>query len=306
VTFLQVPDSSTAARAYGDFATRFPKDPRAGRSQQLRVALLEASGDSATAERELAQLCRKPSSALATQCAARTGEREFHAGKALFERYQPLELVIPLRVNLTRKGIARISAPKRELLASMSTHFERSIATGAPEWLAASSYYMGLAQWEYGDYLKNVELPADLTGPQLSAAQAGSAQQAEQYYSAARKTWTALVEKAEQDSIANSWIARARNALAGNIDRAPVEGDTVTVQPADTSGAAAPGDSTRSDSLPGAITRPDTVVRPEPTVTPVKPDTTIKSDSTRGRIPPDTSGSARRPLSLGLRGEVRE
>jgi hypothetical protein len=209
--------------------------------------------------------------------------------------------VIPLRANLTRKGIARNSAPKRELLTSMSTHFKRSIASGAPEWLAASSYYMGLAQWEYGDYLKNVELPADLTGPQLSAAQAGSAQQAEQYYSAARKTWSALVTKAEQDSIANSWVARARNALAGNIDRAPVEGDTVVVQPADTSGAV-PSDSARSDSLPGAITRPDTTVKPEPTVKPVPP---VIPDSTRIRVPPDTSGGARRPRSPELRSEVR-
>jgi len=235
VTYMQLPDSTSAARAYGAFASRFPRDSRVGQSQQLRVALLEASGDSATAEKELARLCQRPSAALAAQCAARTGEREFHAGKALFERYQPLELVIPLRVNLTRKGIERISAPKRELLTTMSRHFERSIATGSPEWLSASSYYMGLAQWEYGDYLKNVQLPADLTGPQLSAAQAGSAQQAEQYYEAARKTWSALVEKAARDSIANSWIARARNALAGNIDRAPIEGDTVLVQPADTS-----------------------------------------------------------------------
>jgi TolA-binding protein len=302
VTYMQVPDSAGAARAYGDFAERFPRDLRVGRSQQLRVALLAASGDSATAEKELAQLCRKPSAALATQCAARTGEREFHAGKALFERYQPLKLVIPLRVNLTRKGIARISAPKRELLTTMSTHFKRSIATGAPEWLAASSYYMGLAQWEYGDYLKNVELPADLTGPQLSAAQAGSAQQAEQYYTAARNTWSTLVEKAEQDSIANSWVARARNALGGNIDRAPIEGDTVTVQPADTSGAAA-SDSARSDSISGAVARPDTTVKPEPTVKPVPP---VTPDSTRGRVPPDTSGSARRPGSPNVPSEVRE
>jgi hypothetical protein len=243
------------------------------------VALLAASGDSAAADKELARLCGKPSVALASQCAARTGEREFHAGKALFERYQPLKLVIPLRGNLTRNGIARISAPKRELLSSMSTHFRRSIATGSPEWLAASSYYMGLAQWEYGDYLKNVELPADLTGPQLSAAQAGSAQQAEQYYVAARKTWSTLIEKAEQDSIVNPWVARARNALAGNVDRAPVEGATVVAPAADSAGARTP-----SDSLPGAV---------------------VKPDSTRGRVPPDTSGATKPSRPWTERAEVR-
>ena len=278
VTYLQVPDSARAARAYGEFASRFPRDQRAGQSQQLRVALLEASGDSSAAESELARLCRKPNAALVTQCAARAGEREFRAGKALFERYQPIKLVIPLRENLTRKGIARISAPKRELLASMSAHFKRSIATGAPEWLAASSYYIGLAQWEYGDYLKNVELPADLTGPQLSAAQAGSAQQAEQYYAAARKTWTTLVEKAAADSIVSPWVDRARAALAGSIDRAPVEGAKVVVPGADSTGASAP-----RDSLPGAV---------------------VKPDSTRGRVPPDTSGAVKPPRPGGGEGEV--
>lgn len=276
VTYLQVPDSASAARAYGAFASRFPRDQRVGRSQQLRVALLEASGDSTTAESELARLCTKPSSALARQCAARTGEREFRTGKALFERYQPLKLVIPLRGNLTRAGIARISAPKRELLASMSSHFTRSIATGASEWLAASSYYMGLAQWEYGDYLKNVELPADLTGPQLSAAQAGSAQQAEQYYASARKTWSTLIEKAAKDSIVSPWVDRARAAIAGTIDRAPVEGAAVVVPFADSTDARPP-----TDSLPGAV---------------------VKPDSTRGSVPPDTSRAVKSPR---VRAEVQ-
>ncbi len=295
VTYLQVPDSASAARAYGDFARRFPNDPRAGSSQRLRVALLEASGDSATAEKELAQLCRKPSAALASQCAERAGNREFHAGKALFERYQPLQLVIPLRVNLTRRGIARISAPKRELLTSMSTHFRRAIATGSPEWLAASSYYTGLAQWEYGDYLKNVQLPADLTGPQLSAAQAGSAQQAAQYYDAARTTWQTLVTKAEQDGIANSWVARARNALDGNIDRQPVEGDTVIYQPVDSAGAALPADSLPVDTLTGGAV-PDTTTRPD--------SVRVVPDSTREGVP-DGSGGAGRPGSPARPEEVR-
>src|SRR5690606_22574763 len=97
VTYLQVPDSASAARAYGDFARRFPRDSRVGSAQQLRVAILEGSGDSATAEKELEALCRKPSSALASQCAERAGNREFHLGQAQFARYQPLRLVIPLR-----------------------------------------------------------------------------------------------------------------------------------------------------------------------------------------------------------------
>src|SRR5690606_22233404 len=103
--------------------------------------------------------------------------------------------------------------------------------------------------------------------------------------------------KAEQDSIANSWVARARNALDGNVDRNPIEGDTVVYTPVDTAGAAAPGDTVRSDSLardsiPGAAVGADSL-RATP-------------DSTRGRVPPDTSGATKRPERGDVPSEVRE
>jgi TolA-binding protein len=224
VTYLQAGDTTGAARAYGAFAARFPRDARTGEAQRMRVTLLAAAGDSSTADAELGRLCVRPPSTLVATCAARTGEQEFRAGVALFARYQPLKLVIPNRRSLTRVGVERLTAEKRRLLAAMSAHFTRSIAAGAPEWLAASSYYVGLAQWEYGNYLKNVELPADLTGAQLSAAQTGAAQQAEQYYAAARKTWQALVDKAVQEHIDNPWVDRARAALQGNVEVPPPTG----------------------------------------------------------------------------------
>lgn len=221
VTYLQAGDTAQAARAYGTFAARYPRDARVGQAQQMRVTLLQAAGDSSAANAELARLCVRPSAALKATCAERTGAQEFQRGVALFAKYQPLKLVIAKRTSLTRIGIQRLTAPKRELLTAMTAHFTKAIAAGAPEWLAASSYYVGLAQWEYGNYLKNVELPADLTGEQLSAAQTGAAQQAEQYYDAARKTWQALVDKAAQEHIANVWVDRARAAVAGNVDTAP-------------------------------------------------------------------------------------
>lgn len=221
IDYTQAADTTAAARAYGTFASRFPRDPRVGAAQQQHVAMLKAAGDSAAADAELARLCLRPSDNLKSTCAERTGQREFHAGAALYAQYKPLTLVIPSRLNLTRKGVERLSGPKRRLLAEMTDHFTRAIAAGAPDWLAASSYYVGLAQWEYGDYLKNVQLPADLTGEQLSAAQAGASQQANQYYAQARKTWQTLIDKATQDHIAGPWVDRAKAALAGQIDDAP-------------------------------------------------------------------------------------
>jgi len=142
-------------------------------------------------------------------------------GRALFPRYQALKLVIPLRVNLTRAGVERLSLPKRKMLAEMSTHFTTAIASGDPTWLSAASYYAGLAQWEYGNYLANLTLPNDLSDEQRAAAQAGSARQAEQYYQAANKLWQTLVDKAAADKFDNPWVQRAKDAIGGKVDASP-------------------------------------------------------------------------------------
>lgn len=221
IDYVQAADSADAARAYGRFAARFPRDARAGDAQRARLTILQAAGDSTVANAELARLCRRPGKALEAMCNERTGSREFHDGAALFARYKALQLVIPRRSNLTRKGVERLSAPKRHLLSIMSVHFTRAITTGIPRWLTASSYYMGLLQWEYGNYLKNVQLPAELTGEQLSAAQAGASQQADQYFAQARKTWQALLDEAAQHHLADAWVDRARAAMAGTVDESP-------------------------------------------------------------------------------------
>ena len=221
LSYAQAGDTASSARAYGTFASRFPRDTRAGAAQQARIAMLKAAGDTAAASTELARACARPTAEFKSTCADRLGEQEFRAGAALYAQYQPLALVIPSRLNLTRKGVERISAPKRRLLSAMTGHFTRSISAGSPEWLAASSYFVGLAQWEYGNYLKNVQLPADITGDQLSAAQAGASQQADQYFTEARKTWQALVDKAAQDKIENAWVDRAKAAVAGTVDESP-------------------------------------------------------------------------------------
>jgi hypothetical protein len=103
----------------------------------------------------------------------------------------------------------------------MSDHFTKAIQSGAPVPLAASTFYLGLAQWEYGNFVKNVQLPAGLTEAERTSATAGSERQATQYYDAARKTWQALLETAERQKIDNEWVTRARDALAGNVPATP-------------------------------------------------------------------------------------
>jgi len=106
----------------------------------------------------------------------------------------------------------------------MSDHFTKAIQTGSPLYLAAATYYVGLAQWEYGDFVKHVRLPVTLTAAERAAANTGSDRQATQYYDAARATWQALLDKAQQQKIDNEWVNRTRDALAGKVPATPPTG----------------------------------------------------------------------------------
>jgi TolA-binding protein len=226
VTYAQANDNAAAARAYATFASRFPRDERAAAARQQRIALLQQSGDSSAANAELTRLCSGNVSAdLKGTCAARTGDRYFRTGASLFSDYRDERLVITGQV--TAAAVNRASAKKQRLLKAMTDNFKRAIESGDPKALAASTYYVGLAQWAYGDFLKNVELPANLTDEQRTQAQQGAATQAEQFYNQAKETWQALIQKADQDDAlkndagAQPWLERARNALNGNVDTNP-------------------------------------------------------------------------------------
>jgi hypothetical protein len=69
--------------------------------------------------------------------------------------------------------------------------------------------------------VKNVQLPSGLTDAERASATAGSERQASQYYDAARKTWQALIDKAQKEKIDNEWVTRTREALAGNVPASP-------------------------------------------------------------------------------------
>ena len=228
VTYAEGGDNATAARAYATFASRYPRDTRAAQARQRRIGLLQAAGDSSGATDELSRLCAgNITGDLKATCAAQTGDRYFRTGASLYSRYQEEKLVIVSKSKLTAAGVKTASAKKQQLLKQLAAEFTKAIATGDPKAIAASTYYLGLAQWNYGDFLKNVQLPAGLTDAEQAAAKQGSAKQAEAYYTQAKNAWQALVQKADADATlknnagAAPWIERARTALNGNVDVNP-------------------------------------------------------------------------------------
>ena len=248
VTFGDAKDAANSARVFASFVQRFPRDARVTEAQRLRLDELTLAGDSTTASAELAKLCVRPAAALADRCAARSAEAAFREGMALWPRYEAMKLVIATRADLTRAGVDKASTAKQQLLRQIGQAFGRAIASGAPEWLSAASFQTGLAQWHYGLFMRDVVLPAELTEGQRTAAQRGSAQQAQQYFDAARTTWQALVDKAEKGGFANAWVARAKAALDGK-DVPPRE----LAVPVDSTKRTVPPDSTKPPVPPAAM-----------------------------------------------------
>jgi tetratricopeptide (TPR) repeat protein len=223
VTYVVAHDSAQGARTYGEFATRFPKDPRAEQARVLRISLLKASGDSSSARNEIAGMCSTPNPPpeIRGDCARRTGQAAFDLGLAQFMKYRSLRLVIPSRAQLTAAGVKRASAAKQKALAEVTGTFTKAIASGDPEYLSAGTYYVGLSQWEYGNFLKHVTLPSSLSDAERQAATAGATQQAQAYYAEAQKTWQALLDKATQQSIKNRWIDFAHDGTQGTVPEIP-------------------------------------------------------------------------------------
>jgi TolA-binding protein len=223
VTYVQGQDSLSGAKVYGEFATRFPADKRAAQARVLRVTLLKAAGDSTGAGVELARLCGGPNAPaeLKGDCAKRAGRAAFATGVAQFMKYRAMRLVIPSVASLTAAGVKRLSKPKLDALALVTRDFTQAIESGDPDYIAAGSYYIGLAQWEYGNFLKNVVLPRSLSDADRQAASAGAAQQGQAYYLQAQKTWQALLDKATRDNIKNKWIDLAGDGVQGKVPDTP-------------------------------------------------------------------------------------
>lgn len=231
LTYREAGDTAQATRAFASFIQRFPNTARAREARAQRYNLLIAQGDTAAAQTELRVFCQRPQNdEERAQCAgerarvaAGEAREDFERGRTLYERYDALTLRIATKANLTQRGVAAASRQKQQLLQQLTAAFREAIRSGNAQYVAASTFYVGLAQYEYGRFVENVELPEGLTPEEQEAARNGSRQQAQQYYDAARTTWRALVEKAEaeealkSDPAARAWIDRAREGIEGRV-----------------------------------------------------------------------------------------
>ena len=222
IIYRDAGDTTRAAQEFGRFASRFPSDERAGEARANRLALIR-SGDPAALERELQRDCQRPTEEIRDLCAERAARVYFEAGQRLWPQYDALELRIT--GTLTTAAVNRASAQKLQLRNRMLGQFQQAIETGHPLYLSGATYYAGLAQWEYGNFLRDVQLPASMPAEQQEAARQAAAQQAEEFYAEARNIWQALLERAQQENINNEWIERTRAALRGDVQVPPAGGD---------------------------------------------------------------------------------
>ena len=229
VTYLEAGDTTAAARAFGRYADRFPRGARATDARTRRAGLLLAAGDTAASNAEFGRMCLQNPTANRDVCAAYRARQALAAAVGLFEPYRRINFVIRNKNQVsTAAALRTVQAPKQQALQRLSTRLAEVIKTGVPEQLAAATFYLGLAQWEYGNYLKNIQLPATgFTDEERAAATDGAAKLAEQEYTRARATWQALLTKADaeealrNDPGAQRWLALARGALAGDVPAEP-------------------------------------------------------------------------------------
>ena len=225
VTYVEAGDTATAVRTYASFAQRYPRDERAAQARTIRTELILAGGDSAAARAELARACANPTDALRARCSARTAETAFRAGVARWPAYEAERFTLPARI--TTQAVQRAQTRKQQILRAMAADFARAIQTGNPEYLAAATYHLGLAQHKYGEFLRDVQLPSGLNEQERTAATEGAARLAAPYFEEAKQTWQALVDKAEQEGelrssdAAKRWVDRAQDAIRGNIPENP-------------------------------------------------------------------------------------
>jgi hypothetical protein len=162
-------------------------------------------------------------------CASFRAEEGFRRALDAYRQYNDVELVITTRNQLiTPAALQQAQARKRTLLRQLEPQLRTVINTGIPEYLAAATFYLGLAQWEYGDYLRNIDIRVSgLTDEERAAVRRRAEQTAEQEFSRAREIWQALVDKAQQeealrdDPEAQRWLRLTRDAINGNVPSTP-------------------------------------------------------------------------------------
>jgi hypothetical protein len=232
ITYDEANNAEAAARVYGAIAARSANTAAGDSATARRIVLLQQMGDSATASREFARLCdrRGTQESVREACAGRAAERAemraaalFAEGVALWPEYQAARFTFSSAAQLSKAGVQRAQAEKQRLGRRMTDIFKRVIATKNARYASAATYYLGMTEWEYGNFLKNVELPEALSAEERAAAEQGVAGLAQGHYDAAQNVWRELTQSAAAASppITNEWITRAAEALAGNVPETP-------------------------------------------------------------------------------------
>jgi TolA-binding protein len=229
VTYLEAGDTVSAARAYGQYADRYPRGEHAAIARTARAELLHAAGDTSAARIEFARLCQRPTEANREECAAYRAESAFRTALDAYRQYNDIELVITSRNQLASPAaLNQAQSRKRSALQRVVAQLRGVINTGVPEYVAAGTFYIGLAQWEYGDYLRNMEIRVSgLTDEERDAARRGAEQAAEKERNGAREIWRALLEKAREEDVlrddekARRWLDLTRDAIDGRVPSTP-------------------------------------------------------------------------------------
>lgn len=230
LTYEEANNTEAAARVYGVIAARSAGRAAGDSASARRIVLLQQLGDSATAAREFARLCdrRGTESTMRDACAGREAERKTARAAALFNaaiepwaEYQSLKFSFTSKAQITAAGVQRAQADKQRIGKRMTALLKNVIATGDAKYASAATYYLGMSEWEYGNFLKNVQLPDGLTDDERKSIETRVADLAQPRYDAAQTVWKQLVDKATADSIDNEWVTRAKEALEGNVPDTP-------------------------------------------------------------------------------------
>ena len=230
LTYEEANNKEAAARVYGVIATRSAGRAAGDSASARRIVLLQELGDSATATREFARLCdrRGTSETMRDACAGREAERKTARAAALFAQaielwpeYQAAKFSFSSKAQITAAGVTRAQSEKQRLGKRMATQLKNVIATGDATYASAATYYLGMSEWEYGNFLKNIQLPDGLTDEERKSIETRVADMAQPHYDAAQQVWKQLVDKATSDNIDNVWVTRAKEALEGNVPETP-------------------------------------------------------------------------------------
>jgi hypothetical protein len=170
-------------------------------------------------------MCARTTAATRDDCASYRAEEAMRRARDMYRQYDDVELVITNRAQTTSQpALQQAQSRKQALLRQLGQQLESVIRTGVPEYVAAGGYLLGLAQWEYGTYLRDVDVRVGgFSEADAERFRARAAEAAQGEFAKARTTWQALLDKAQQESAlrddarARRWLDLTRDAIGGSV-----------------------------------------------------------------------------------------